>query len=198
MLKGPVRFTLLLSLLLALAGQLPGKDRKPGVGGMGFAISSGQSIFFTRGTDPFQTNQIYYATGVHIEEVGLAGYFYDEFGRVNRNPTQRYFLETSLGWHRLLFQDKMAGGFFPHINVQLGGSGYVIKAGKLRKYFNEFSLRWAPYLQFGFGGSIFSAGTIYHLEMGYLGTIPIYSKDRFPSYGGVYLSIILIGANKPR
>lgn len=198
MLKGSARFTLLLSLVLGLGGQLFAKDGKPGVGGLGFALSSGQSFFYTRGTDPFKTNQAYYAAGLHIEEVGMAGTYIDLDGRYNRNPDQRYFFETSVGWHRLLFQDKMAGGFFPHTNVQIGGSGYIIKAGKLSKLFNEFSLRWAPYLQLGFGGSIFSAGTIYRLELGYLGTMPVYDKDRFPSYEGMYLSIILIGANKPR
>ncbi|MEE9465535.1 MAG: hypothetical protein V3W14_08205 [Candidatus Neomarinimicrobiota bacterium] len=192
------RVMVLLSMGLVFGGQLFAKDGKSGVGGLGFALSTGQSIFYTRGTDPFKTNQIYYATGIHIEEVGMSGYYYDAYGRVDRNPTQDYYFEMGLGWHRLLFQDKMAGGFFPHTNVQFGGSGYVIKTGRLRNFLDEFSLRWAPYLQLGFGGSMFSGGAIYRMEVGYLGTLPVYDKDRFPSYDGMYFSIILISANKPR
>jgi len=192
------RIMVLLLVMMALGGQLLAEDGKPSFGGLGFALSTGQSFFYTRGTDPFKTNEFYYATGVHIEEVGMSGYYYDAYGNVDRNPTQDYYFELGLGWHRLLFQDKMAGGFFPHTNVQFGGSGYVIKTGKLRNYLDEFSLRWAPWLQLGFGGSIFAGGTIYRMEVGYLGTIQVYDKGRFPYYDGMYFSIILIGASKPR
>lgn len=174
-------------------------DEKGRVGGVGFTMSSGQSIFYTRGTNPYNTNQFYYLTGIHIEEEGLALPYYDPYtGRVERNPSQDYFLELGLGWNRLLFQDKMAGGFFPHTNLQLGASGYVVEVGRLKTLLEEFSLRWTPFIQAGLGGSIFTGTAVYRVEGGYRTTVSLLAEDLFPGYGGFYLSIVMFGSRKPR
>ncbi|MCH7939616.1 MAG: hypothetical protein IID13_07715 [Candidatus Marinimicrobia bacterium] len=189
---------LVLGLLLAGPAQAD-DDEKVRVGGMGFSMSSGQSIFYTRGTNPYLTNQFYYATGIHIEEEGLALPYYDPYtGRVERNASQNYFFELGLGWNRLLLQDKMAGGFFPHTNLQLGGSGFVVQVGRWRNLWREFSLRWTPYYQAGLGGSIYTGTAVYRVEGGYRGTLPLLAKDLFPRYEGFYLSIVMFGSRKPR
>ena len=189
---------LVLGLLLAGPAQAD-DDEKVQVGGMGFSMSSGQSIFYTRGTNPYLTNQFYYATGIHIEEEGLALPYYDLYtGRVERNASQSYFFELGLGWHRLLLQDKMAGGFFPHTNLQLGGSGFVVQVGSWRNLWQEFSLRWTPYYQAGLGGSIYTGTAVYRVEGGYRGTLPLLAKDLFPRYEGFYLSIVMFSSRKPR
>ncbi len=189
---------LLLGLLLVGPAQAE-DDEKVRVGGVGFTMSSGQSIFYTRGTNPYNTNQFYYLTGIHIEEEGLALPYENPYtGYIERNPSQIYFLELGLGWNRLLFQDKMAGGFFPHTNLQLGASGFVVEVGNWRHLYREFSLRWTPYLQAGFGGSIYTGTAVYRVEGGYRGTVPLLSKDLFPGYEGFYLSIVMFGSRKPR
>ena len=190
---------LLVSCLLLAGPAQADDDEKVRVGGMGFSMASGQSIFYTRGTNPYLTNQFYYATGIHIEEEGLAVPYYDPYtGRWERNPSQSYFFELGLGWNRLLLQDKMAGGFFPHTNLQLGGSGYVVQVGSWRNLWREFSLRWTPYYQAGLGGSIYTGTVVYRVEGGYRGTLPLLAKELFPRYEGPYLSIVMFGSRKPR
>jgi hypothetical protein len=198
--RGRDKLIILLLLGSLLVGPAQAEDdEKVRVGGIGFTMSSGQSIFYARGTNPYRTNQFYYLMGIHIEEEGLALPYYDPYtGRVERNPSQSYFIELGLGWNRLLFQDKMAGGFFPHTNLQLGGSGFVVEVGKWRNQYREFSLRWTPYLQAGFGGSIYTGTLVYRVEGGYRGTLPLLAKDLFPRYEGFYLSIVMFGSRKPR
>ena len=189
---------LLVSGLLLVGPARADDDEKVRVGGMGFSMSTGQSIFYTRGTNPYLTNQFYYATGIHIEEEGYAAPYLDGLGRINRDPIQEYYFELGLGWNRLFFQDKMAGGFFPHTNLQLGGSGFVVQVGRWRNLWREFSLRWTPYYQAGLGGSIYTGTAVYRVEGGYRGTLPLLDKDLFPRYEGFYLSIVMFGSRKPR
>lgn len=193
------RFILLVLGSLLLGPAQAEDNEKVRVGGIGFTMSSGQSIFYTRGTNPYLTNQFYYLTGIHIEEEGLALPYYDPYtGRVERNPSQNYFFELGPGWNRLWFQDKMAGGFFPHTNLQLGASGFVVDVGSWKHLWREFSLRWTPYLQAGFGGSIYTGTAVYRVEGGYRATLPLLAKDLFPRYEGFYLSIVMFGSPKPR
>ncbi|MCH8836749.1 MAG: hypothetical protein IIA60_02980 [Candidatus Marinimicrobia bacterium] len=190
---------LLVSGLLLAGPAQADDDEKVRVGGMGFSMSSGQSIFYTRGTSPYHTNQFYYATGIHIEEKGLALTYYNPYtNQYERDPSQEYFLELGLGWSRLMFQEKLAGGFFPHTNLQLGASGYVVEVGRWNTVLQDFSLRWTPYYQAGLGGSIYTDTAVYRVEGGYRGTVRLSENDPFPSYEGPYLSIVMFGSRKPR
>ncbi len=194
------RRIILLVLGSLLLGPAQAEDNeKVRVGGFGFTMSSGQSIFYTRGTSPYRTHQIYSATGIHIEEKGLAFTYYNPYtGQYERDPSQDYFLELGLGWSRLMFEENLAGGFFPHTNLQLGASGYVVEVGRLKTLLQEFSLRWTPYLQAGFGGSIYTGTIVYRVEGGYRGTVRLREKDPFPGYEGFYLGIVMFGSRKPR
>ncbi len=184
------------------------EDRKVGDAGIGFALSTkGQSLFYTRGTNPFRTNHGYFTVGCHQEQHGINVGIYDPYtGRVIRNPNQSHYLEFGGGWRRLWFQDKLAEGFFPHTMVELGASGYVVKFGRFRNYLRETSLSWSPYWQAGLGASIHTGTTIYRLELGYLATlIPIRigtfsyaGKGVFSPYRGVFFKVIISSGQKPR
>ena len=95
----------------------------------------------------------------------------------------------------------MAGSFLPHTVIEGGASGYVVRVGRLRSLFQEASLRWVPYLQTGFGASVYTGTVIYRFEMGYLSTISTLSylpKGAFPEYQGAYLKIVVSSGQKPR
>lgn len=171
--------------------------------GLGYAMSSkGQSLFFTRGSDPFRTNQRYVSLGFHLEEQGLSLGIYNPYtGMVERNAAQMYYLESGIGLRRLLFQDKLAAGFFPHIMIEAGISGNPHELGQWRKLFLDTTMLWAPYFQVGGGASIYTASAIYRLELGYLATpsvAPTVFREEFPSYQGMFIKIIISNVQKPR
>lgn len=187
-------------IILPVAAGAQEEDRKMGDSGIGFALSNnGQSLFYTRGTNPFRTHHRYISVGFHQEEHGISVPYRDPFtGIVQSNPSRSYYLELGGGWRRLWLQDKLAAGFFPHTMVEIGLSGYVAEFGKFRNYFRETSLRWSPYWQVAFGASIHTGTVFYRIEMGYLSTIPLFDKDTFVHYEGVFLKIVAASGQKPR
>jgi len=174
-------------------------DKKVHDAGIGFSFSSGQSLFYTRSTNPFSTNHTYMAGGFHIEEEGIGLTYYNYYtNRYERRASQAYYLEMGYGWRRLWFRESMAGGFLPHSVIEGGASGYVARLGRLRNYFRETTLRWAPYLQAGLGASIHTGTAIYRFEMGYLSTFSHFPESLFPEYDGVYLKMVISSGQKPR
>jgi len=185
-------------VMLPLTADAQEDDKKVHDAGIGFSFSSGQSLFFTRSTNPFHTNHTYLTVGLHIEEEGIGVTYYDYYwGTYERNAIQRYYLELGWGWRRLWFRESMAGGFLPHSVIEGGASGYIARLGRLRNYFREATLRWAPYLQVGLGASIHTGTAIYRIEMGYLSTFHL-PESLFPGYGGAYLKIVISSGQKPR
>lgn len=176
------------------------EDRKMGDSGIGFALSNnGQSLFYTRGTNPFRTHHRYISVGFHQEEHGISVPFYDYRTNTYRsNPSRSYYLELGGGWRRLWLQNKLAAGFFPHTMVEIGLSGYVAEFGKFRNYFKETSLRWWPYGQVAFGASIHTGTVFYRIELGYLSTLPLPDKNRFKPYQGVFFKVVIASGQKPR
>ncbi len=190
---------LLWSLIpLAASAQEEG-EQKVHAAGLGFSFSSGQSVFFSWSSDPFQTSHMYLAAGVHIEEEGIPQTYWNPYlQRYERTSSQTYYLELGLGWRRLLFREQMAGGLFPHLVIEGGGSGYLARPGRLRNYFRETTLHWAPYLQAGAGVSIFTGEVIYRVEGGYFAVFSYLPKEEFPPYGGAFVKIHISSAQKPR
>jgi len=193
-------------ILLPLMAGAQENDEKVHDTGIGFSFSSGQSLFFTRSTNPFHTNHTYLAAGFHIEGEGSGPGYYDPYGYndsyyYKSQTSQDYYLELGWGWRRLWFRESMASGFLPHTVIEGGASGYIASLGRLRSLFREASLRWVPYLQAGLGGSIYTGTVIYRIEMGYLSTISTLSylpKGAFPEYQGAYLKIVVSSGQKPR
>lgn len=187
-------------IILPVVAGAQEEDRKMGDSGVGFALSTnGQSLFYTRGTNPFRANHRYISAGFHQEEHGLSVPYYDYRTNTYRtNASRSYYLELGGGWRRLWFQDKLAAGFFPHTTIELGASGYLAEFGKFRNYFRETSLRWSPYWQVAFGASIHTGTVFYRIEMGYLSTMRIFEKDTFKHYDGVFLKIVAASGQKPR
>lgn len=173
-------------------------DKKVHDAGIGFSFSSGQSLFYTRSTNPFRTNHTYLAAGFHIEEEGIGITYLDYWGNPQRSAKQAYYLELGYGWRRLWFRESMAGGFLPHSVIEGGASGYVARLGRLRNYLRETTLRWAPYLQAGLGASIHTGMAIYRIEMGYLSTFSHFPESLFPGYDGIYLKMVISSGQKPR
>jgi hypothetical protein len=169
------RFTLIFILLgglVPLATAAGDKETKIKDSGLGFSLSSGQSVFFSRSIDPFGDKHTYYALGFHVEEEGIGIVYYNPYmGSYDRISKQVYYLEFGYGWRHLWFKDKMAGEFLPHSSIEVGASSYVKKIGRLVKLFEGTSLVWDPYVQVGFGASIFTGQAIYRVEMGYQGTV---------------------------
>ncbi len=188
----------LLCVLLPLMVGAQDEGQKVHTAGLGFSFSSGQSLFYTRAANPYRTNHTYLAAGFHIEEEGIGIPYYSSWGTVERNAIQRYYLELGWGWRRLWFQESMAGGFFPHTSIEGGASGYVAQSGRLRSFFRETSLRWVPYLQAGFGATIYTGTIIYCVELGYLSTLSYLPEETFPEYQGAYLKIVISSGQKPR
>ncbi len=176
------------------------EDRKIGDSGIGFALSTnGQSIFYTRGTNPFLRHHRYITVGFHQEEHGISVPYYDYFTNTYQtNRSQSYYLELGGGWHRLWFQDKLAAGFFPHTTVEFGVSGNVAEFGKFRNYFRDTSLRWSPYGQVAFGASIHTKTVFYRIELGYLSTLPLPVKNTFEPYKGIFFKVVAASGQKPR
>ncbi|MFC1481489.1 hypothetical protein ACFL6E_04490 [Candidatus Neomarinimicrobiota bacterium] len=167
--------------------------------GLGFTLSSGQSFFYLRGTNPYSRNQGFYSLGLHIEEEGIAVATQSYYGATpQRNAKQSLYLETNIGWRRLWFQDKLAGGFFPHTTVELGGVGFFDRGGTLENYLQDVSLTWAPSLAAGFGGTVATKNSIVRFEMGYLSTIKAGAKADFPHYDGFYLRVSMSNWERPR
>ncbi len=186
-------------ILLPLTAGAQESDEKVHAAGIGFSFSSGQSLFYTRSTNPFNTNHTYLAAGFHIEEEGAGITICDPWtGYCQRPGSQAYYLESGLGWRRLWFRESMAGGFLPHTSIEGGASGYVARIGQWRNYFRETTLHWGLYLQAGAGASIHTGTSIYRVEMGYMSTFSHLSEDLFPGYSGAYLKIILSSGQKPR
>ncbi len=184
-------------IMLPLMAGAQENDKKVHDAGIGFSFSSGQSLFLTRSTNPFHTNHTYLAAGFHIEEEGFP--IYDPWlGTYERYAPNTYYLELGWGWRRLWFRESMAGAFLPHTVIEGGASGYVARFGRLRSLFREASLRWVPYLQAGFGASIYTGTVIYRVEMGYLSTLRLLPKDIFPPYESAYLKVIVSSGQKPR
>ncbi len=190
----------LLWVLLPLTAGAQEDDKKVHATGIGFSFSSGQSLFFTRSTNPFSTNHTYLAAGLHIEEEGIGLSYYDYYmdSYYGRSAPQTYYLELGYGWRRLWFRESMAGGFLPHSTIECGASGYIARIGRLRNYFRETTLRWAPYVQAGFGASIHTGTAIFRIEMGYLSTFSYLREGLFPEYRGAYLKIVVSSGQKPR
>ena len=187
-------------IILPVAAGAQEKDRVKGDSGFGFALSTnGQSLFYTRGTNPFRTHHRYISVGFHQEEHGINLPTYDFVtGTYRANPSRSYYLELGGGWRRLWLQDKLAAGFFPHTMVELGLSGYLAQFGKFRNYFKETSLRWLPYAQVAFGASIHTGTVFYRIEMGYLSSLPLPVKNGFKAYQGVFLKVVAASGQKPR
>lgn len=165
--------------------------------GLGFTLSSGQSFFYMRGTNPYNLHQVFYSVGLHIEEEGFAIPTYNNYGYPERNVKQSLYLETSIGWRRLWFKDKLAGGFFPHTTVELGGVGFFDDGGTLANYMRDISLTWAPAVGVGFGGTVFSKTSIIRFEMGLLSTIGNASKVGYPHYSGAFLRVSMSNWERP-
>ena len=181
------------------------QERKVKDSGLGFSLSSGQSIFFSQSFKPLDTRHGYYTLGFHIEEKGIGIWYYDPYlGRYERTSKQVYYLEFGYGRRRLWFQDKMAGEFLPHSSFEVGASAYIKRVGKLAEFFKDASLVWDPYVQLGFGASIFTGHAIYRVEMGYLCTLSTLdwtsylSESTFPGYEGAYLKMIISSGQKRR
>ncbi|MFC1543600.1 hypothetical protein ACFL4K_03565 [Candidatus Neomarinimicrobiota bacterium] len=197
-------WSLLLVILLPLTVGAQDSDEKIHDSGIGFSFSSGQSMFYTRATNPFNTNHTYLAMGFHSEGEGLAvvsdPWTVDYYGNPVQRlyPKQRYYLEQGWGLRHLWFRDSMAGMFLPHSSIEAGVSGFITQWGKLRNYFQEFSLCWMPYLQVASGASIYTGTAIYRFEMGYVATLPVLPSDVFPHYEGVYLKIVISSGQKSR
>ncbi|UCD38530.1 MAG: hypothetical protein JSW54_03370 [Fidelibacterota bacterium] len=190
---------LLFMFLVPVIGSSQESDTKVHDAGLGFAFSSGQSIFYTRATNPFQTNHLYYSLGVHLEQEGIGITYYDyTLGDYATTSKQVYYLELGSGWRRHWFEDNLAGGFFPHTVIEAGLSGYLAQYGSLRKYFRETAFKWDPYIQIGAGISVFTGPAIYRIEMGYLSTLATLPVDVFPRYEGVFLKIVISSGQKPR
>ncbi len=166
--------------------------------GIGFTLSSGQSFFYMRGTNPYATNQGQYSLGLHIEEQGIALPRQLSTGEIVRNPHQAFYFESNFGWRRLWFKEKMAGGFFPHTSVEVGGVGYFDEGGTLAKYMRDMSLTWAPSLAIGFGGSVFTKNSIMRFEMGHLSTLELGARNDYPHYWGMYLRFSMSNWERPR
>ncbi len=182
--------------LLAVATDSGDKEKKVRDAGFGISFSSGQSLFYTRATDPFRSNHAYWAVGFHQEESGIALSFFNPFTDTQeRNADQRYYLELSSGWRHLLFRESLAGGFFPHTVLELGASGYLAQEGSLGNRFAETSFRWSPIVQAGVGASIYTGTAIYRLEMGYQTTVTSFPKSK---YQGAYLKVVYSSGQKPR
>ena len=189
----------LFGILLPLTAGAQESDQKVRAAGIGFSFSNGQSLFYTRSTNPFNTNHTYLAAGFHIEEEGIGIPIYNPWtGYYEPSGSQAYYLESGVGWRRLWFRESMAGGFLPHTSIEGGASGYIARFGTLRNYFRETTLRWGLYVQAGLGGSIHTGTSIYRIEMGYLSTFSHLSEDLFPGYRGAYLKIVLSSGQKPR
>ena len=185
--------------LLAVASESGDEDKRVRDAGFGISLSSGQSLFYTRATDPFRSNHVYWALGFHQEQRGIAVSFYDPYqGRYDSNPSRKYFLELSSGWRHLWFRESLAGGFFPHTVLELGASGYLARGGSLGKLFAEASFRWVPILQAGVGASIYTGIAIYRIEMGYQRTLTSFASEAFSKYKGVYLKFVYSSGQKPR
>lgn len=188
-------------LLWPLAAGAQNNDGKVHDSGLGVAISSGSSLLYVRSTNPVNTNHTYFAAGIHIEEEGLAAYdpYGYQVGDYYRSyPKQRYYLDGGWGWRHLWFRDSMAGTFLPHTSIEGGISGYLAQFGKLREFFLDTSLRWTPYLQAGFGASIYTGSVIYRFEMGYHASLPLIDENLFPPFKGAYLMIIWANAKEAR
>lgn len=185
-------------LLSGIASPLGADDSEKKIrdAGFGISFSNGQSLFYSRATNPFRSNHTYFAVGFHQEGEGFSLDPYDPYR--NRFASVRYYLELGLGWRHLLFRESLAGGFFPHTVIEGGASGYLSQTGSLSKYFRETSFRWAPYLQAGLGASIYTGVAIYRIEMGYLTTLSYYPEDYFPVYQGVFLKVVYSSGVKPR
>ncbi len=193
------RLLFLFGILLPLTAGAQESDKKVHAAGIGFSFSSGQSLFYTRSTNPFNTNHTYLAAGFHIEEEGIGVTIYDPwYGSVKLSGSQAYYLESGLGWRRLWFRESMAGGFLPHTSIEGGASGYIARIGPWRDYFRGTTLHWAPYVQAGLGASIHTGTSIYRVEMGYFYTLPLLPEDVFPPYGGAYLKMVISSGQKPR
>ena len=172
--------------------------------GLGIAIFSGSSVFYSRSINPVNTNHTYLDVGLHMEEEGLSirqdPFLVDEYGYSTMQvaPKQRYYLDAGWGWRHLWFRDSMAGTFLPHTSVEGGISGYIAQFGKLREFFLDTSLRWTPYLQAGFGASIYTGSIIYRFEMGYHASLPLIDESLFPPFRGAYLMVIWSNAKGAR
>ena len=185
--------------LLAVAPDSGDEEKKVRDAGFGISFSTGQSLFYTRATDPFRSNHVYWAVGFHQEESGIALSFFNPYtGTQQRNASQKYYLELSSGWRHLLFRESLAGGFFPHTVLELGASGYLAQEGSLGNLFAEASFRWVPILQAGVGVSIYTGIAIYRIEMGYQATVTSLPKKLFPKYQGTYLKVVYSSGQKPR
>ena len=189
---------ILVGLLLPITSSATEDEPKVRDAGLGFSMSSGQSIFYTRSVNPFNTNHHYFAGGFHLESDGIPVVYYDAWGYPVTRSKQVYFLELGGGWRHLWFQDQLAGGFFPHTMLEGGVSGYFAQFGRLRNLFREASLRWVPYVQAGVGASIYTGSIIYRIEAGYLTTLRTLPRDVFPEYQGAFLKIIISSGQKPR
>jgi hypothetical protein len=194
---------LLLGCTILSADDKEDQERKVKGSGLGFSLSSGQSIFFSQSFQPLETKHGYYTVGFHIEEKGIGVWYYDPYlGRYERTSKQVYYLEFGYGRRRLCFQDKMAGEFLPHSSFEVGASAYIKRVGRLVEFFKGASLVWDPYVQVGFGASIFTGQAIYRVEMGYLGTlsewIDYLPEDLFPGYEGAFLKMIISSGRKRR
>ncbi|MFC1484191.1 hypothetical protein ACFL6Q_04005 [Candidatus Neomarinimicrobiota bacterium] len=200
------RFTLifiLLGCLVPLVAAEEDKETKIKDTGLGFSLSSGQSIFYSRSIDPFGDKHTYYSLGFHQEEEGIGVVYYNPYlGTYDRISKEKYYLEFGYGWRHLWFKDKMAGEFLPHSSIEVGASAHVKRIGRLVELFKGSSLVWDPYIQIGAGASIFTGQAIYRIEMGYLGTasewISYLPEGTFPGYQGAYLKMIISSGKKPR
>lgn len=177
-------------------------DQKIRDAGFGFSFSSGQSLFYSRATNPFHTNHTYLSLGFHQEEQGISLPIINPVtGRIERNTTSKYYLELGLGWRHLWFRESLAGGFFPHTVLEVGTSGYLARGGSLGKFFRETSFRWTPLLQAGLGASVYTGIAIYRIEMGYQVALNLnnyFPADFFPVYQGMYIKMIYSSGQKPR
>lgn len=181
------------------------QERKVKDSGLGFSLSSGQSVFFSQSFEPLEPWHGYYTLGFHIEEKGIGVWYYDPYlGRYERTSKQVYYLEFGYGRRQLLFQDKMAGEFLPHGSFEVGVSAYIKRFGKMSEFFKDASLVWDPYVQAGFGASIYTGQAIYRVEMGYLCTISALGfatympESNFPGYKGAFLKMIISSGQKRR
>jgi hypothetical protein len=194
-----VRLILIGTLLASFLSGAKREESEVRDSGFGYALSTtGQSIFFTRSFNPLSTNHAFITSGVHIEEKELSIPIYDYYtGYYYQNTSERdYFVTGGVGWRRLWFQESMVGTFLPHTEVEAGIAGYVAQTGRLRTYFREFSLRWAPYLQIGAGVSIHTEQGMYRATFGYLTTVPFPEVAGYPMYEGAYLKFVISGGGR--
>ncbi len=198
------RARLFLLFLLPLVATAQSSGGKVHDSGLGIAIFSGSSVFYTRSTNPVNTNHTYLEVGLHMEEEG----FYlrvdpmivneQGYATLQTAVKQRYYIDGGWGWRHLWFRDSMAGTFLPHTSVEGGISGYFAQFGRLREFFLDTSLRWTPYLQAGFGASIYTGSVIYRFEMGYHASLPLVDESLFPPFKGAYLMVIWSNAKEAR